>query len=107
LHVRARDRHTGKEEQITVQASLDRLDEAEVDQARLQLGQMAVASLSDTTKALIQRGNALLAREDLSDESRESLHILLEEIEQARNQGQSERFDELLETLLDKLFDYE
>lgn len=107
LHVRARDRHTGKEEQITVQASLDRLDEAEVDQARLQLGQMAVASLSDTTKALIQRGNALLAREELSDESRESLRILLEEIEQARNQGQTERFDELLETLLDKLFDYE
>jgi molecular chaperone DnaK len=107
LHVRARDRHTGKEEQITVQASLDRLDEAEVDQARLQLGQMAVASLSDTTKALIQRGNTLLAREELSDESRESLRILLEEIEQARNQGQTERFDELLETLLDKLFDYE
>jgi len=107
LHVRAQDRHTGKEEQITVQASLDRLDEAEVDQARLQLGQMAVASLSDTTKALIQRGNALLGREDLSDESRESLRILLEEIEQARNQGQTGRFDELLETLLDKLFDYE
>lgn len=107
LHVRARDRFTEKEEQITVKASLDRLDEAAVEQARLQLGQTVIASLSDTTKALIERGRNLVAREELSDEARESLRLLLSEIEQAQSQGQVERFDELLETLLDKLFDYE
>lgn len=107
LHVRARDRYTEKEEQITVQASLERLDEAAVDAARVQLGHTAVASLSDTTKALIERGKTLLAREGLSDEAREGLRLLLAEIEQAQSQGQAERFDELLETLLDKLFDYE
>jgi molecular chaperone DnaK (HSP70) len=107
LHVRARDRYTEKEEQLTVKASLDRLDAAAVDAARVELGHTAVASLSDTAKALIERGKSLLAREDLADEGRENLRFLLDEIEQAQNQGQAARFDELLETLLDRLFDFE
>jgi molecular chaperone DnaK len=72
LHVRARDRYTEKEEQLTVKASLDRLDAAAVDAARVELGHTAVASLSDTAKALIERGKSLLAREDLADEGRSS-----------------------------------
>ncbi|MCB8942242.1 MAG: Hsp70 family protein [Ardenticatenaceae bacterium] len=107
LHVRAQDRYTEKEEAITVKASLDRLDEAAVDAARVELGHTAVATLNDTAKALVERGKNLVARDDLTDEARESLRLLLSEIEQAQNQGQVERFDELLETLLDRLFDYE
>ena len=107
LHVRARDRVTEKEEQIMVKASLDRLDEAAVAEAQVQLEQTAVVSINDTAKALIQRGESVLTRDDLSDEGRESLRLLLVEIDQAQNQGQAERFDELLETLLDRLFDYE
>ncbi len=106
LQVTAQDRMTGQEEKITVTASLTRLGEEEILLAQKNLAETAV-SLPDTTKALLERARQLQAQPNLSAEARTNLENLLSDIQVAQSQGQNRRLDELLETLLDALFDYE
>lgn len=106
LHVTARDRFTGKEEMITVATSLTRLGEAQIVAAQTRLAETAVL-LPDTAKALLERAHRLLAQPDLSAEAHARLDELLADIKAAQSLGQHQRLDELLETLLDILFDYE
>lgn len=106
LHVTARDRFTGKEEMITVATSLTRLGEAQIVAAQTRLAETAVL-LPDTAKALLERAHRLLAQPDVSAEAHTRLDELLADIKAAQSLGQHQRLDELLETLLDILFDYE
>ena len=107
LKVTARDRKTGKQEALTVEASRARLSEAEILSAQ----QWAIPpedqqpERSDEAAALLARGRKLLDAGELDDEDRQELETLLAAIEAAHHDpGTQER---LMETLLDLLFDLE
>jgi molecular chaperone DnaK len=107
LHVRAQDRHTGREKEITVEASRTRLVEEQIVEAQTMLAETETASSSMVTDALAARARRLLAQEDLDNEVRAELNDLLADLELAQERGNTHRVDELSETLLDILFDYE
>mgnify|MGYP002639843143 CR=1 FL=1 len=109
LKVTARDRKTGKQEAITVEASRTRLSEAEILSAKKWADQEALSlvSLSDETRVLVDRAQKLLEGKTLSDEDRQELGILLSGIDEAQAIGDEEDLDELAQSLLDLLFDLE
>ncbi|MCB9433734.1 MAG: Hsp70 family protein [Ardenticatenaceae bacterium] len=107
LQVTARDRFTEQEASIAVTASLDRMDEEAVIVAKERLAETAVAALSETTRALIERGRQLHQQGTLVANSQATLTALLHDIEVAQGQNDMNRLDEMLETLLDFLFDHE
>lgn len=115
LHVRATDRHTGKEESTSVQATQVRLSPAEISKAREQLPApispahlpAAALELDEETQALLDRGQALLDGGFLSDEDATGLRDLVEEIQAAQQTGDRDLVDELSEELLDALFELE
>ena len=104
LKVTARDRKTGKQEAITVEASHSRLSEAEILSAKKWADQVA---LSDETRVLIDRAHTLLQGNTLTDEDRQKLETLLADIEDAQSISDQEDLDELSQSLLDLLFDLE
>lgn len=111
LHVTARDRQTAQEEEITVEASLERLGEADVEGAQSWLAE-AVADITQSplpaeTGALVQRAEHLLKIGDLDDGERGTLSSLIRDIRAAHAEGNEERLESLTEALLDALFDYE
>ena len=107
LQVTARDRATGQEADMTIEASLKRLDETDIENAQNDIS--ALRPLPDTTKALIARANALLANETdgMDKVMYEKLETLLSDIALAQVNHDVLRIDELSETLLDFLFDLE
>jgi molecular chaperone DnaK len=109
LKVTARDRKTGKQEAITVEASRARLSEAEILSARKWADQEALSrvTISGETRILIERAQKLLDGETLSDEDRQNLETLLSDIDEAQKIGNEEYLDELVQSLLDLLFDLE
>lgn len=107
VHVMAENRRTGEREEITVQASLDRMDEEEMMAAQTLLAETAVYPQSNTARALLEQAEALLTHDDISDEDKANLEHLLRDIEEAQTSDNQERIDELLETLVDRLFDFE
>ena len=107
LQVTARDRFTEQEASIAVTASLDRMDEEAVIVAKERLAETAVAALSETARALIERGRQLHQQGTLGANSQATLTALLHDIEVAQGQNDMNRLDEMLETLLDFLFDHE
>ena len=107
VHVTAEDRYTGHSEEITVQAALNRMDEASVMAAQQQLAATAVIPMTDTARALLEQAQRLLNRDDLSAEIRTDLEHLLNDIQASQMAGNNSRTDELLETLVDRLFDLE
>lgn len=114
LHVRATDRHTGKQEGTSIQATQARLSPGEIGKAREQLpAPIAPAllpsgpELNEETQALLDRAQALLDGESLSDEDATSLRDLIEGIQLAQLSGDPDQLDELSEELLDLLFDLE
>ena len=107
LQVTARDRFTEQEASIAVTASLARMDEEAVIVAKERLAETAVAALSETARALIERGRQLHQQGTLGANSQATLTALLHDIEVAQGQNDMNRLDEMLETLLDFLFDHE
>ena len=107
VHVMAENRQTGEREEITVQASLDRMDEDEMMAAQTLLAETAVYPQSNTARALLEQAQALLTQDDISDEDKADLEHLLHDIEEAQTSDSPNRVDELLETLVDRLFDFE
>jgi molecular chaperone DnaK len=115
LHVRATDRHSGKQEGTRVQATQARLSPGDIDKARELLpapispGLLPApgAELDEETQALLDRAQALLDDESLSDEEATGLRDLTEAIQLAHQSGDPEQLDELSEALLDRLFDLE
>ncbi len=113
LHVTAKDRQTGKEEAITVEATKQRLSEEELLEARHALrtyDEVNVDLEPPIDPALIEQAQHLLALEGdeaLAPEDREELEDLLADIEAARQEGDFTWQEQLAEDLLDLLFDLE
>ncbi|MFN2132924.1 MAG: Hsp70 family protein [Anaerolineae bacterium] len=112
LHVTARDRHTGKHDEIRVEASHTRLSETEILAAKTRLSDTPVVPVAahgaaGETMVLIERARALLESGTLAREEREALEDLVSKILDTRAPGQIEQRESLLEELLDLLFDLE
>jgi molecular chaperone DnaK len=111
LKVTARDRETGKQETITVEASHARMSEAEIlaSRAWIDLGaaDQEAFVLPDESAVVVRRAHDLLDGDTLKAEARQKLEIMLEGIESARTKGQSQELKDLLESLEDLLFDLE
>ncbi len=107
LKVTARDRKTGQQEAITVEASPARLSEGEILAAQQWPGQAEEleAGLSAEVTALLAQGRKLLSEGELEQENRAELEALLAAIEAAGHDPATQA--SLLETLLDLLFDLE
>jgi len=117
LHVTARDRFTGKQENITVEASHARLSETEIMAARDRLAEatplQAPSALPEAPRAsgevtvLVERARELLDRDTLAPDDRRRLEDLASAVLAARAAGNTAHLEELLDTLLDLLFDLE
>ncbi len=105
LKVTARDRYTGKQKQINVDAPLARLSEADILKARERVTE--AIGLSAEMKVLIERAQRLLAEDTLEPDDRQDLEALLTDVEEARSEGDAEWLRDLEEDLLDILFDLE
>lgn len=109
LKVTARDRKSNRQESISVEASHARMSESEILAARDWADEETLDAehllLSDEHSALMRRAESLLAGSKLEEKDREPLTDLLAAIEEARNDGDIESLDELLDTLEDMLFD--
>jgi molecular chaperone DnaK len=114
LEVTAQDRRTGQQKQITVEASLARLSDDEIVDAQAWVAQ-AIEAVAPTVGAvspaeagvLVDRAMRLLASGELRPEHRDALQGLLAEIQLAQAAGDASRLQELLDALLDLLFDLE
>jgi molecular chaperone DnaK len=111
LKVTARDRETGKQEAITVEASHARMSEAEIlaSRAWVDLGatDQAAFVLPNESAVVVRHAHDLLDGDTLQTEARQELETLLEGIESAQAKDQSQELKDLLESLEDLLFDLE
>jgi len=109
LKVTARDRHTNRQETITVEALHAHMSEAEILAARnwadAEEQGGAENSLPEETAVLLRRAETLLAGDDLDADDRRSLAALLENIRAAEKNHETGDLTKLLETLEDLLFD--
>ncbi len=104
VHVTAENRQTGESKDISVEASLTRMDEDEMMAAQESLSEI---TLSVTDNALIAQAEIVLARDDVSDDAKAELEQLLHDIEEVQTGNDEDKLDELLENLEDCLFDLE
>ncbi|MFO7679498.1 MAG: Hsp70 family protein [Chloroflexota bacterium] len=112
LQVTARDRKTGRQENISVAATKARLSEAEILAASHHLRDLEEEDEADwveepETGALLVKAEALIVDEATDEETRTLLRSLLQGIRQARANADEEEAAELEEELLDLLFDLE
>jgi molecular chaperone DnaK len=110
LDVTARDRHTGQQKQITVKATRARLSEIEIMEAKERIAETAVLPAAAPTgeiALLTERARRILAEDALEPEARADLEQLLSNLQTARSNSDMDHTDELLEDLLDLLFDLE
>lgn len=112
LQVTARDRKTGRQENISVAATKARLSEAEILAASHHLRDLEKEDEADwveelETGALLAKAEALIVDEATDEETRTLLRSLLQGIRQARANADEEEAAELEEELLDLLFDLE
>jgi molecular chaperone DnaK len=114
LHVSARDRVSGLEDKVSVQATQARLTPSDIAEARQQLEAIFAPDEADDdeekpiidaeTQALLNRAQVLLEGGSLEAEQAAELEELVQDIEAAESQDE---LDELAEELLDLLFDLE
>ena len=111
LKVMARDRHSGKQEAIAVEAAHGRLSEVELMAARHWVSQTMDESVRPTssveTTVLLDRARALLAKGSLAADDQARLEDLMSAVLGAEESGHAGRLEELLDTLLEMLFDLE
>ncbi|MCL4871120.1 MAG: Hsp70 family protein [Anaerolineae bacterium] len=107
LQVRARDRASGQIKEIQVEATVGRLGDAAVEEAQDRLAAATVTPLPPSVQALVNRGEQLLASDDLDEEGHIELSTLLGDIRAAQRDDDLHRLDDLSDTLLEFLFDYE
>jgi molecular chaperone DnaK len=115
LHVSARDRVSGTENRVSVQATQARLTPAEIAEARHRLADIDFADdlaegetqpplIDEETQALLKRAETLLAGDSLEESQAAQLRELRQAVVTAQSQAE---LDELAEALLDLLFDLE
>ncbi len=110
LTVTARDRKTGKEENIVVEASRTRLSERELMQAQTHFEEIEAEEavvISPDDAALLERAERLMGDHTLAPEERERLAQMLTDIQLARQDEDQGALDDRLDDLLDLLFDIE
>ncbi len=113
LTVTAEDRKTGQQKHITVEATPARLSEKEIVTARQSIrADMAGEGseslpLSDEDQAVLERAKRLMDREETERAAREELAGLLIDIQIARQEREQAKLEDLMEQLLDLLFDLE
>lgn len=117
LHVTAANAVSGKKENISVQATQARLSPGEIAQARERLSEMDLlttpeaaeaaetpAIIDEETQALLNRAQALLEGNTLTEDQTAEIKDLMQAVKEAQTQDQ---LDEQAEELLDLLFDLE
>lgn len=109
LKVTARDRHTGQQQDITIEATRAHLSEAEILEARGRIAEATGSTLALSTEArvLLERAERLMDGDELDPEDREELAQLLADLERARHDGDAKLLNHITEDLLDLLFDLE
>ena len=110
LRVTARDRHTGQEMDITVEATRARLSEAEIMAAQERVAGTAVVQAVEPVAevaVLVERARRLLDGGELEAADRAGLEELLADVRAAQDAGDTPRVEALMEDLLDILFDLE
>ncbi len=110
LNVTARDRHTGQEKAVTIQASQTRLSESEIAAAQERFAKTEVYTPSVPATGVtkwMERARHVMARDDLDPEDRQELESLLAALQAAQTAGDDDQVTDLLEELLDLLFDLE
>jgi molecular chaperone DnaK (HSP70) len=109
LKVTARDRHTGQQQDITIEATRAHLSEAEILEARGRIAEATGSTLTLSTEArvLLERAERLMDSDELDPEDREELAQLLADLERARHDGDATHLSHITEDLLDLLFDLE
>ncbi len=116
LQVTARDRKTGKQEKITIEASPTRLNAAQITEAQSMLVDSYEAGSVHTVRPLaplevdanlLARANRLLDDDTLLPEDRAELAQLVIDINMAQANRDRRRLDELSDELLEVLFDLE
>ncbi len=108
LKVTAQDRHTGQRKNITVEASMARLNESEILQAQTRVSAADKAvELSAEMLALLEQALQLLENDELEAKDSEELKELVTDIQTAQIAGDLTLLEELQEELLDFLFDLE
>lgn len=116
LKVTAQDRKTGKQENITVEASPTRLSAAQITAAQTTLGDTYQAGSVHTIApvvpleadaTLLARANRLLDSDTLDPADRAELAQLIIDINMAQANRDKKRLDALSDELLELLFDLE
>jgi molecular chaperone DnaK len=111
LRVQAADRKTGQQKAITVSASHERLSADEITRATAQLAGMQVTRHEEAELAeinvLLNRARQLLEQNRLEEGQAAQLQAKIEEITAAHQTGDNEQLENLLEELLDLMFDVE
>ncbi|HET92184.1 MAG TPA: heat-shock protein Hsp70 [Chloroflexi bacterium] len=105
LKVTARDRHTGHQKEITVEATTARLSETEILAAQSRVEE--AFDFPDETSALVERAKRLMDGNGLDPEEHNRLQRLMNDIQEARSAGDVPRLTALEDQLLDVLFDME
>jgi molecular chaperone DnaK len=110
LKVTARDRKTGQQKDITVEAARARLSETEIIEAQERVAETMLlqptAPQAELT-VLAERARQLLEGGGIGAQDHARLESLLADVRQAQAAGDTSRVDVLLEELLDLLFDLE
>jgi molecular chaperone DnaK len=104
LNVTARNKTTGKEESISIEASKERLTEAQKEEAKTKIDSLESKETTQTEQLLEKARLVAEGMENQDDAA--SLLNLIESIEQARQQ-KPEEVEALLEELLDKMYEAE
>jgi molecular chaperone DnaK len=108
LHVKAHDRGSGQEADITVAASKERLSQEQISQAHTRLAESLPALVVDEkSQAIVDRANRLLRGGQLEPQDAEDLVEALAMIEDARRLGNEEELQDWLEELTDLLYELE
>ena len=108
LNVTAQDRHTGQQKNVTVEASMARLSEAEIMAAQTRVTETTTATTlapAGETTVLVEQARQLLDEGELDPQERAEMEELVAEIQAAQSIGDEARVEDLLEELLDFLFD--
>ncbi len=111
LRVQATDRLSGQQRTITVAASRERLSTEEIGQAAAQLADLEVERPDNPAVAeidfLLERAEQLLDGGQLDADGIDRLQAKIDEIREAYKSEDEDHADELLEELLDLLFELE